>query len=608
MGMLHRSLSFDGNSVDVEKRTVGIIWSSGEKVLRKNWGGSSVYEELDMSNEAINLTSLNDRAPFLIDHNSASVRNQIGIIEPGSASIQDGKGVATVRFSKTPNADEIFQKIEEGILSKVSVGYSIDKVERIRAKGDEDYDTILVRKWTPKEVSLVVFPADSRAGVRSIEEEEFNLREEIKEVQMDVKEIVKKERERISEIQSYVRKNNLEDSFAQKLIDEEVSINECRKKILDIMEERSKKEQHIPTVTGGTPVESDANRNSAIATALEYRLDNSIKLDDSSKRYASASMVEIARIVSKADSEYSPDSIIKRALSTSDFPMLLANVMNKSLRKRYTDVPRTYQQIVTEIPVKDFKPIYRLQRGDGPLLLPKSDNGQYQEGKFSESQEVFKLQEWGRKITFTRQMLINDDLNAMTGIIEMLSSSAVTLEGDLAWGALTSQTPMSDGLPLFHEKHGNIAKNGSSISAESIFEGKLAMRRQRGLDGARIRNEAKFLIVPATLELDALRFMAPTNPVTDDTTNPFKSSMTLIVESRLDDFNPYGWFLASSPSDIDLILMLSLQGQGLHFESEVDFGSDGILLKSRFDRSSGVGDYRGFYYDPGQKLSKIKGN
>ena len=87
MPIVHRSLTFDGNSIDVEKRTAQIVWTTGERVLRKNWGNEPVYEVLDMSPSSINLRLLNDKAPLLIDHNGVSVRNIVGVIEPGSALI-----------------------------------------------------------------------------------------------------------------------------------------------------------------------------------------------------------------------------------------------------------------------------------------------------------------------------------------------------------------------------------------------------------------------------------------------------------------------------------------------------------------------------------------
>ena len=63
MSIVHRSLTFDGNSIDVEKRTAQIIFSTGAKVLRKNWGNEPVYEVLDMSSSSVNLRQLNDKAP-----------------------------------------------------------------------------------------------------------------------------------------------------------------------------------------------------------------------------------------------------------------------------------------------------------------------------------------------------------------------------------------------------------------------------------------------------------------------------------------------------------------------------------------------------------------
>ena len=621
MPIVHRSLTFDGNSIDVEKRTAQIVWTTGERVLRKNWGNEPVYEVLDMSPSSINLRLLNDKAPLLIDHNGVSVRNIVGVIEPGSALISNTQGHASVRFGSDPESENIFQKVRDGLISKVSVGYSIDKTERIRSKNKNEYDTIIVRSWTPHEVSLVVFPADPKAGVRSIEEEKFTLNEgeeknmpniaqsrsdelnknEDVQSKIDSKEIKKMERERISGIEKNVRLANLDESFARKLIDEDVSLDEARAQIFQKMEDSHKQTPHIPAVTGGNPAQSIQSRNDSITTAILHRHDpkNNV-LDESSARFRNSSLCDIARFISNGNAFDGKSEIVERALSTSDFPNLLANVLNKSLRREYEAAPKTYEPLVRRVTVPDFKPIKRVQMGDAPVLLEKSEHGQYQAGTFSDASESYAIREWGRLITLTRQMLINDDLSSMLRIPSMLARRAAELEADLAWNAILKNAVMGDGANLFDAKHNNLAKVPAPINVQSIAAAKTAMRMQKGLNGSRLNITPYLLITSSANEVNALQFMFPTTPNIDQNTNPYKTSLKLIIEPRLDDVNPNAWYLSADLGQIDLIEMAYLQGQeGLYMEQKIDFDTDGIRLKVRMDVEAKAIDWRGFYRNDG---------
>ena len=624
MTIVHRSLTFDGNSIDVEKRTAQIIWSTGEKVLRKNWGNEPVYEELDMSQGCVNLNSLNNKAPLLIDHNSGSVRNIVGVIEQGSAIVSNNQGFASVRFGTDPESENIFQKVRDGLISKVSVGYSIDKIERIRTQNKNDYDTIMVRSWTPHEISLVVFPADSKAGVRSIEEENYKLNEgEVKNMEnkeglrtdelikkeelknkIDPKEIIKRERERISGIEKTVRLANLDASFAKILIEQEVSLDEARAQIFQKLEDNYKRTPYIPAPTGGNPVESIEKRNESIANAIMHReAPHVFKLDESSARFKNMGVLDIARYVTNSDNFSTRNDIVHRALTTTDFPILLANVLNKKLRRDYEASPKTYGPIVYETEAADFKPIVRDQMGDAPVLKPKPENSEYEQGFFSESNEVYSLQEFGRIIEISRKLIINDDLHAMLRLPTKIARRAAELESDLAWGCLLNNGKMGDGIPIFDPKHRNYAgKNsgGGPISVDTIGAATESMMLQKGLDGSLVSLSAKYLIVPVALATKACQFLQITTPTKDDDTNPFKGTLQLIIEPRLDLVSKTAWYLASDIGLIDLIEMAYLQGQkGLFMDSETNFNTDGIRLKCRMDVGAKVIDWRGFYKNEG---------
>lgn len=163
----HFAVNRDG--INAESRTVELAFSSEEPYRR--WFG---IEILDHSSKSADLSRLNNRHPLLLDHNPSK---QIGVIE--SARIDGDKvGRAVVRFGNSPLAQEVFQDVQDGIRSHVSVGYIVNKmVLESEAKGEETYR---VTDWQPLEVSLVSIPADPTVGVgRSAEQQQRQYETEV---------------------------------------------------------------------------------------------------------------------------------------------------------------------------------------------------------------------------------------------------------------------------------------------------------------------------------------------------------------------------------------------------------------------------------------------
>lgn len=150
-GLQHRAMHMDSGAVDEENRRAMIAVSSEEPVQR-----SFGMEVLEHSPEAIDMAFLaSGRAPLLMDHNP---ERQIGVIE--SVSLDDDRRLrAQVRFSRNALGDEAFTDVVDGIRANISVGYSIEKLEKSGA------DTYIAKRWTPMEASLVSIPADKSAGV-----------------------------------------------------------------------------------------------------------------------------------------------------------------------------------------------------------------------------------------------------------------------------------------------------------------------------------------------------------------------------------------------------------------------------------------------------------
>jgi len=163
MPKLSLRASFEPSTVNVEKRTVQLTWTTGAPVLRGFW--DRYYEELSLDPKHVRMERLQSgKAPLLDTHNGDGISSVIGVVE--SAELQKKRGVATVRFDTGAEGEEAFRKVREGILGNVSVGYSTYKMEKVSA-GDATIPTFRAVDWEPAELSMVPVGADPGAVVRS---------------------------------------------------------------------------------------------------------------------------------------------------------------------------------------------------------------------------------------------------------------------------------------------------------------------------------------------------------------------------------------------------------------------------------------------------------
>ncbi|HGU7552681.1 TPA: phage major capsid protein [Escherichia coli] len=139
-----------------------IAFSSEQPYQRQFWDEQNqemvvLDEILVHTPEAVDLSRLNNNAPLLFNHN---FDNHIGVV--CNARIDaDNVGRATVRFSKHGTlANDIRNKVIEGTMEKISVGYDIKEYHIDYTKGQ-----LIVTKWAPYELSFVTVPADDTVGL-----------------------------------------------------------------------------------------------------------------------------------------------------------------------------------------------------------------------------------------------------------------------------------------------------------------------------------------------------------------------------------------------------------------------------------------------------------
>jgi hypothetical protein len=162
---LRRSAELAPNSADTDARTVEVIWSAGARVRRSTLFGEPYDEELSLDPTHVRLDRLNAGAPFLKVHEVDTLDAVIGSVVPGSARIENGRGIAQVRISERADVEPIWRDIQAGHIRAVSIGYQVHRFEVSKPEAARELWRAV--DWTPFEVSAVPVGADPAAGFRA---------------------------------------------------------------------------------------------------------------------------------------------------------------------------------------------------------------------------------------------------------------------------------------------------------------------------------------------------------------------------------------------------------------------------------------------------------
>lgn len=648
-------------SFDEKTRTFEVVFSRGAPVER--WGriGETYQrfnEELSLEPEHVRLERLRAGAPVLDNHFGwGSVNDQIGVVERAEVDGKEGK--ATIRFPKDMPEDsseeKIFRKVRDGIIKNVSVGYRTHKMRDVTPEGEERR-TLRAIDWEPMEISLVPIPADPGAQVRG-EQQFFKVITEGEKPKMTIeqktdrgentpsppetgdhstlknpditKETMREEiekaraaeRTRIKKIRRSVEVAGIGNEFAETLIDSGTSADQASTRILEKLAEEGEKFRtaslNQPDKIEAKDVETKEQRMSAVEDAILHRYkpeynwkekkQGDFELSERARTFRALTLIEVFRKLTPGGETMNRSDLVDRAFhSSSDFPKILANVLNKSLRKGYEESPQTFHFMTEFVSASDFKDISNLQLGEAPQLELVDENGEYKSGTIVESREVYAMKEYGKKFGLSRKAMINDDRNAFTRIPDAFGKQTANLESDIVWAIITGNQVMEDTLGLFQTAtHKNLAGAGAAISITTLSAARVDIRRQKGLDGLTHLNLLPmWLVVPVSQQSLAEQFLSDlVIPEAAGGVNPFRSSKSgiqLIVEPRLDDASLVSWYLFADRGQIDMIQAATLDGKrGPTLATRDGFDVAGMEWRVNYDFGARALDYRGFYKNPG---------
>jgi hypothetical protein len=190
--------------------------------------------------------------------------------------------------------------------------------------------------------------------------------------------------------------------------------------------------------------------------------------------------------------------LLEEAMTSSDFPLLFGQIIDRTLLAGYQEQPVSYESYCKVRTVKDFREVADYATDGGEGVLPEvGENGQYANSSLSETEYKFLVKVYGRKIALSFQMLINDDLDAFRDIPQRLGKAARRTEERLATQLFVGAS--GPHASLFSVGNGNILSGNPVLNVTSLGNAITHFMSQNDADGEPIEIEAMVLVVPPAL-------------------------------------------------------------------------------------------------------------
>ena len=290
--------------------------------------------------------------------------------------------------------------------------------------------------------------------------------------------------------------------------------------------------------------------------------------------------------------------------STSDFPALFENALNRALAQRYALAQPTYRRIARQRSYADFRAHTTVRVGDFPELKPVNpEGGEIKAGTFSEAKETTKVEAYGVLVKLSRAMLVNDNLDGITQVLNDRGNAVARFEDKVFYAMMLGGT-LADGPTLlettrqvFNTTDGTKAAAAAAITVVSLSAGRAAMRKQKTKDGAELELAASILLVGPDKETEAQQIVAPIQAQQAGNVNPFSGTLSVVTTAKIIG---NGWYLFADPGDAPVFEWGLLDGYTApRFRMEDLFGVDGTALSLQHDFGCGAIDFRGGYKNAG---------
>ena len=289
---------------------------------------------------------------------------------------------------------------------------------------------------------------------------------------------------------------------------------------------------------------------------------------------------------------------LQAAFSTTSLPGILSNVANKSLLEGYNYIEDAWRRICKIATVNDFKEHSRYRMTGSFKFERVGADGELKHGKVDEQKFGQRADTHGIMFALTRQMIIDDDLSALTEIPRQIGMGAAEAISDAVWELLLANPVQSDGKAFFDTDHKNyLAGAETALSVDGLTQAEVAFAEQTKPNGRPLGVPARLLLVPTALKVAAELLMTSIN--LNETTatgkpkpqsNPHAGKYDVVSSVYLSSAAFTGssnkaWYLWADPNRLPTIEVAFLGGvdRPTIERADADFNTLGIQFRGYID-------------------------
>ena len=326
--------------------------------------------------------------------------------------------------------------------------------------------------------------------------------------------------------------------------------------------------------------------------------------------------------------------MLREALTTSDFPYLFGDVLDRQVLAAYKAVDPVWKMFTRPGKTRRIYPQiggYRFAMTGGDQYLAEvAEKGEYLASERNEAKYPIYVKKYGRQFDISWEAILNDDLGALLDTPRRFAMAAQRTEHRLVTATYCNDLGTHAASNLYDATTaGEINSDVLPLTIGNLEDTVEAMQAFLDSNGEPIMNRPKYLVVGPSLEFTARQILTSTQKMwlsdSDDVTPPAAYPMTnvisqygliLVVDPYIPVLNtsyPGSWYLFANPSDIAAMECDYLDGHerpeicmkasdkvniggGPISSMDGDFATDNILYRVRDVFGCNKLDWRATYY------------
>lgn len=222
---------------------------------------------------------------------------------------------------------------------------------------------------------------------------------------------------------------------------------------------------------------------------------------------------------------------LEEAMSTSDFSNLFGDVIDRAVLANYRETPYTWNQIAYASEVNDFRPVkrFRIDGGTGLLentllnptgnnpgfdssgnMIPITQGAQYPEDSLTDADYTYRVQKYGKRMPFTWEVFVNDDLNALKDTPARFGRGARRAEEYFVTKLFANNSSFFSNGNKNIVNNANVGDSGGNnpiLTITALQRALIVMMKQLDTSGQPISVEAVTLVVPVSLKVVAMNIL-----------------------------------------------------------------------------------------------------